>query len=209
MAFLGLDFVISSLIWLFSLTLFIFLFRKQLKRFFYKKTSFDIFLRNLDDYLNTTYPKITFDLSIIDTTKQEANPTTRKYLIVDNIIDQYTKLNLDKNRYPNSTDKKLQWSSYIFNCEPNKDKLPNDWIQRKNALLIRDSKRCFRCSKEININTIDIHMIRDLSQGGKYFLENLLPVCKDCYKILNNDNKKIKYFDIKENLYNIVKNNNI
>jgi 5-methylcytosine-specific restriction endonuclease McrA len=80
-------------------------------------------------------------------------------------------------------------------------------MQRKNALLIRDNKKCFRCSKHIDINHTNIYMIRSLKDGGKYYLENLIPVCKDCEKILSKNSKKMNYLDIKENLYNLVKNN--
>ena len=204
MAFLGLDFIVSSLIWLLVVILFAFIFRRHLKKFFYKDVSFDIFYKNLKSYLSETYPEVKFDLSIIETSKSEPNPNARKYLILDDIINQYISLKLDSSKYPKTSPQNLQWSSYIFNSEPNRDKLPTDWVQRKNALLIRDNKRCFRCSIHIDINSIQIHMIRSLEKGGKYFLENLIPVCKDCDKILN---KKIKHLEIKENLYALVKGN--
>ena len=204
MAFLGLDFVISSIIWLFVVILFIFLFRKHLKKFFYKDISLDVFYRDLKNFLSQNYPKVKFNYKIIETSKSEPNPTARKYLILDDIINQYTSLKLDSSKYPTTSPQSLQWSSYIFNSEPNRNKLPSDWAQRKNALLIRDSKSCFRCSTQINLNTIEIHMIRSLENGGKYFLENLIPVCKDCDKILN---KKVKHLDIKDNLYSLVKGN--
>jgi hypothetical protein len=205
MAFLGLDFIISSLIWMIVIFVSVILFRKQIKKFFYKEVSFDIFNNNLIIYLNDTYPSIVFDFLIMQTSQSEPNPNTRKYLIVDNIITQYMKLELNKNNYPSGTEQSLQWGSYIFNSEPNKNKLPSDWVQRKNALLTRDHQKCFRCSKSININLTQIHMIRSLENGGKYFLENLIPVCYDCKKILDKDTKKLKHLDIKENLYDFVK----
>ena len=204
MAFLGLNFIISSLIWLFIISVFIFVFKKHFKQFFYKDISFTVFYKDLKSFLKQNYPEIEFDFSIIETSKSEPNPNARKYLILDNIINQYCYLKLDSSKYPSSSSHSLQWSSYIFNSKPNRKKLPVDWVQRKNALLIRDEKKCFRCSTQINLNTIHIHMIRPLENGGKYFLENLIPLCKDCDRILN---KKVKYLDIKENLYNLVKGN--
>jgi len=201
-AFLGLDFIVSSLIWLLVVILFVFIFRKHLKKFFYKDVYFDVFYKNLKDFLVENYPQTEFNFSIIETSKSEPNPNARKYLILDDIINQYISLKLDSSKYPKTSPQNLQWSSYIFNSEPNRDKLPTDWVQRKNALLIRDEKRCFRCSTKIDLNTIQIHMIRTLENGGKYFLENLIPICKDCDKIVN---KKIKHLDIKENLYTLVK----
>ena len=115
-------------------------------------------------------------------------------------------LKIDSDKLPKTTPQDLQWSSYIFNCEPNRNKLPPDWMQRKNALLIRNHKQCIRCSKHIDINAIEIYMIRPLIKGGKYFLENLLPVCKDCDRILSKDSKKMNHLDIKDNLNDIAQN---
>ena len=206
MFFLGLDFIISSIIWLMIVFIFAFIFRKHLKKFFYKDISFDVFYKNLKDFLKENYPSIEFDFEIFETSKSEPNPTARKYLILDNIINQYSSLKLDSSKYPTSASPSLQWNNYTFNSEPNRDKLPIDWAQRKNALLIRDEKKCFRCSKHIDLSTVQIHMIRPLKSGGKYFLENLVPLCRDCDKILTN---KVKHLDIKENLYALVKGNSI
>ncbi|MEA3498987.1 MAG: hypothetical protein U9R16_08010 [Campylobacterota bacterium] len=205
MAFLGLDFIISSLIWLIFISLFLFIFREKIKMFFYKEGTFDIFIYNLKEYLKKTYPDLKFDFSIIENSLNEPNPNARKYQILDDIINQYTNIKLNSSKYPQATPQKLQWGSYIFNSEPNRDKLPKDWVQRKNALLIRDNKRCFRCSKVLDLNSIQIYMIRDLTKGGKYFLENLLPMCKDCDKILNKDNQKVNHLDIKHALYDLIK----
>ncbi len=204
MVFLGLDFIVSSLIWLFVILLFVFLFRKHIKEFFYKDISFDIFFKELKQHLEQKYPELRFDFSIIETSKSELNPNARKYLILDDIINQYVAIKLDPSKYPKTSPQSLQWGSYIFNSEPHRGKLPPDWAQRKNALLIRDNKKCFRCSTLINLNDIQIHMIKSVENGGKYFFENLIPLCKDCDKILNN---KIKHLDIKEDLYSLVKGN--
>jgi hypothetical protein len=206
MGHFGSDFIISSLIWLCIVLLFVFTFRHQLKKLFYKKTPFDIFLNKLKNYLEKNYPKINFDFSIIETSKKEENPDTRKYLIIDNIIDQYLALKIENKPSPKPISKNLQWQSYTFNCEPNRDKLPPDWIQRKNALLIRENGVCFRCNKHITIETSDIHMLRSLDQGGKYYLENLVPVCKDCKRVLSKDPKKLNHLDIKDDLQAIAKN---
>lgn len=201
---LGTDYTISALIWLLSVALFIFAFRNQIRKIFYPKSSFDIFLSNLKNYLQETYPSLSFDFSIIEQSKTEENPDTRKYLIVDDIIDQFISKKLDPLN-PKPISKDLQWSSYTFNCEPVKDKLPKDWLQRKNALLVRDNKTCQRCSKKLDLDSSEIHMIKSLNEGGKYYLENLLLVCKDCKKILSNDPKKLNFLDIKEQLHLLVK----
>ena len=206
MYFLGLDFIISSIIWISVVMVFAFVFRKQLTSFFYKNNSFDIFISKLKIFLEKNYPEIEFDYSIIKQSKSEQNYDARKYIIVSDIIDQFTKIKIDSNKLPNATTQNLQWGSYIFNSEPNKNKLPSDWAQRKNALLIRDNKKCIRCSKHIDMSSIEIYMIRSLLKGGKYFLENLLPVCKDCDKILSKDSKNMNHLDIKNDLNDIVQN---
>lgn len=48
-------------------------------------------------------------------------------------------------------------------------------------------------------------MIHSLKQGGKYYLENLIPVCKDCHKILSKDPSKMKHIKLKEDLEDIAK----
>lgn len=203
---LGTDFIVSSLLWLLGISIFVYTFRKPIMRLIYKKTSLDLFLTRLRSYLEKTYPDIKFDYSIIHESQSEPNPEARKYMIADNMVDQFQKIQIDTSKYPKNTPKDLQWSSYLFNCEPNKDKLPKDWIQRKNALAIRDHRKCFRCSKQIDIKTIYPKMIRPLEDGGKYYLENLIPLCIDCDKLLSDDpKKKTGFLTIKDKLYEIVK----
>jgi hypothetical protein len=205
MYFLGWDFIISSLLWMSFIFGILYIFREPIKKFIFGKGEFDFFIHRLKDYLETTYPDVKFDFTIIEESKKEPNPDARKYLIIDSVIDQFMKLQLDKSGFPKPITKDLQWGSYTFNCEPNKDKLPKDWNQRKSALLTRDKQKCFRCSKKLDINSVQIHMLRSLKEGGKYYLENLIPVCRDCEKILSRDSKKLSYLDIKDNLNEIVK----
>lgn len=205
MYFLGWDYVISSILLLSVTGYFVFKYREKLfKKFYHKETSFDLFISKIRIYLEKNYPDIKYDLSIIKHTKSEKNPELRKSIITTNIVDQYKMLKLNPSKFPESTPSELHnWSSYVFNCEPNKDKLPSDWGQRKNALLLRDKSKCIRCSKNLTINSVSIHMIRSLEDGGKYFLENLLPVCKDCEIILTNNTKKLTQLDIIHDLNEI------
>ena len=204
MIYLGYDFIITSLLWLFGIAVFVFAFRKQILKIIYPQTTFDLFLSKLKIYLNKTYPLIKFDLSVIEQTKNDKNPNSRPFTIIDDILKQFKNLKIEQSKLPQSTPQSLQWSAYVFNCEPNKDKLPPDWVKRKNALIIRDHKKCLRCSKTVTLNTIKIHMIRSLKNGGKYHLENLLAVCKDCEIILSNDTKKMHQLTIKDDLNLIV-----
>lgn len=206
MFYLGMDYVVSSTLLLLGVGACAYTFRKPLMKLFYKKATLDLFLSRLRIYLEKTYPDIKFDYSIVEEAHSEPNPEARKYMIADNIVDQFTRIQIDTSKYPTSTPKDLQWSSYLFNCEPNKDKLPKDWLQRKNALAIRDHRKCFRCSKQIDVKTIYPKMIRPLEDGGKYYLENLIPLCVDCDKLLSNDpKKKTGFLTIKDKLYEIVR----
>jgi len=205
MAFLGLDFIISSIIWLILVSVFVFIFRKQIQKLFYKKSTFDLFISKLKIYLQKTYPNINFNYEIIKQSSTESNPDTRKYLIIDDIIKQYITLELDNSKFPQGMPPNLHWSGYAFNSEPDRNKPPKDLAKRKNALLQRDNKKCFRCSKAIDLSNINIHMIRPLDKGGKYFLENLISVCKDCEKVLSKDSKKMNFLDIKDDLNEIIR----
>ena len=204
MVYLGYDFIISSLLWLFGIAIFVFTFRKQILKIIYPHITFDLFISKLKIYLDKTYPLIKFDLSVIEQSNDDKNKDSRTYTIIDSILKQYRSLKVEQSKIPQSTPQSLQWSGYVFNCEPNKDKLPPDWIKRKNALIIRDHKQCSRCSKTVTLNNIKIHMIRSIKNGGKYHLENLIAVCKDCKVILDNDVKKIHQLDIKNDLNLIV-----
>ena len=206
MYFLGTDYIVSSLLWLLIIFIFVFTFRKQIKKLFYPKTTLDLFLSKLKIYLEKTYPDIKFNYDIVENSKSEKNPELRKYLIADEMIDQYKRIKIDQSKYPKTTAKELQWNSYVFNCEPNKDKLPTDWMQRKNALFLRDHKKCFRCSTYVDLNTLYPKMIRSLKDGGKYYLENLIPLCSDCDKLLSDNPNKSSFLNIKDKLYEIVEN---
>ena len=100
------------------------------------------------------------------------------------------------------------WTSYAFNSKPNKNKLPEDWLQRKAVLYNRDNKTCQRCYKSINIKDADIFIIKEIKDGGQYYFENLIICCADCAKIENNKRDQsinIKHLNIKTKLYNLVK----
>ena len=204
MVYLGYDFIISSLLWLFGIAIFVFTFRKHILKIIYPQTTFDLFTSKLKIYLDKTYPLVKFDLSVIEQSKHEKNPDARKYAIIDDILRQFKNLKIEQSKLPKTTPQSLQWNGYVFNCEPNREKLPPDWVKRKNALIKRDHKKCLRCSKTVTLSNIKIHMIRSLKDGGKYYLENLLSVCHDCEIVLNNDTKKSNQLTIKDDLNIIV-----
>ncbi len=203
MFYLGTDYVVASVIWLTIIGVFVFAFRKKIFKRFYPDESLEPFIEKLKLYLDENYPGVKFDYSIIGACQDEPNPDTKKFIIASDIFNQFSNLKLDKSKFPTLTPPSMQWQGYVFNCEPNKNKLPPDWGKRKAAILQRDNKKCIRCSRKIDVNNMDVHMIRSLDEGGKYYLENLISVCKDCKKILENDPKKKTGFILKEDLEDI------
>jgi hypothetical protein len=208
MGFLGDDFSVLSIIWLTIIFIFMFIFRKKIFAFYYKDGELNNFVKKLKAYLEDTYPNINFKYDFLDTLiKNEPNPDAVKYALIDNIINQYTTIELDLS-IPKKVPTDKLWGTYTFNSKPNKTKLPEDWLQRKAVLFERDKKTCQRCSKKVKITESDIFMLNPLSNGGQYYFENLLLLCIDCHKIENSkrDNSiNIKYLDIKDNLYELVK----
>ena len=90
--FLGAEFSISSSLTLIGVFIFVFTFRKKIFFFIYKETDMELFLKQLDEKLKTTYPKIKFDFKYLDKIKDEPNPDAKKYALIDNIINQYEAL---------------------------------------------------------------------------------------------------------------------
>ena len=208
MGYLGSDFIYSSTLWLVVIFIFMFTFRKKIFAFYYKDGDLDKFFKRLQIYLKETYPNIEFRYDVLDSLKkEEPNPDAIKYALIDNIINQYISIQLDIKTAPKVPVDKL-WDSYTFNSKPTKTKLPKDWLQRKAVVFQRDNKTCQRCSKKIKITEADLFMITPLDDGGQYYFENLLLLCVDCHKIENSkrdNSSNIKYLDIKDKLYDLVK----
>lgn len=202
--YLGADFSISGIILLTSIFIFIIYFRKRVFFFLYKKDNLDQFIIDVKEYLASSYPNFKFDYLFIHGL-DEKNPDAKKYLILDTLISQYT--NKPYKAKVTNPLKTTLWSSYVFYSKANNDKLPEDWMQRKNAILERENQKCQRCSKKINLKQSDIYLIKDIKNGGTFYLENLILLCHDCMKI---ESKKkdpsidTKNLDIKDNLYTFI-----
>jgi len=55
---------------------------------------------------------------------------------------------------------------------------PNDWEDRRQAVLERDNYRCQNCGAEENLV---VHHIVSLSKGGSNELSNLVALCESCH----------------------------
>lgn len=78
---LGLDYIISSSI-IIAAIIPIYVYRKNIFSFAYKTDGFTDFVKELKNYLKRTYPKFTFDFSIIGKTTDQQDVRVRQSLIV-------------------------------------------------------------------------------------------------------------------------------
>ncbi len=208
--FLGADFSILSSMMLIAMFAFVFTFRKKIFFFIYKETDMELFLRQLDEKLKITYPKIKFDFKYLDKIKDEPNPDTKKYSLIDNIINQYEALDFNPKNSDKSISSNMLWSSYAFNSKNFKNRLPEDWLLRKNLIYERDEKTCQKCSKKLQLKDSDILFVKPLEKGGDFYLENMILVCNDCAKIEKyklDKTQSVKFLEIREDLYSLVKVN--
>ncbi|NQY95178.1 MAG: HNH endonuclease [Campylobacteraceae bacterium] len=162
-------------------------------------------MTELKKLLIEDHPLIRFNFSIVEKTLNENNPKTRQILIVENILSQFAEFEMFITTQ-NTVDKEFLWQTYENDSIPKKDKLPKDWFRRKDTTWKRDNCKCTRCGFKITLNDAQLHIVKEIKNGGTYHFENLLTVCNDCYRILNTDNlgKTVKYLNITESLMNKV-----
>ena len=55
-----------------------------------------------------------------------------------------------------------------------------------NEVVAKQKTRCKRCNGVLDPRYIDIHHKKPVSEGGKNELKNLIAVCANCHKILQN-----------------------
>ena len=199
---LGNDFIISSLILIISIFSLLYIFRKRIFKFYYTDDDFDLFFQKVQNYLLDKHPKIKFDFSIIDKLSTEPNPTTRKYQFIDKLIDQFLNHEVDISSANKPIQPSQLWDSYTFNAKPIGTKLPTDWAQRKLIALQRDENICQRCGASVKPETAYLFLIKSIKNGGQFYLENLVIICKDCNKVTTK--KDLKYLDIKDEVNSFI-----
>lgn len=201
---LGTDFVIYSLLAL-SLLIPVYLYRKKIFKFLYKPSNFVTFLTELKKHLNIYHPKINMNYSIVEQTVNEQNPKTRQILVVENMLSQFCEFEMFITTQT-PVDKEHLWQTYENDALPKKDKLPKDWLRRKDTAWKRDNCQCKRCGMKIQMNDTQIYLIKDIKDGGTYHFENMITVCNDCNRILNSTDlgKTVKSLDITDSLMNKV-----
>jgi hypothetical protein len=203
MAFLGLDFIVLSSLLIIIIFSLLYFYRKKIFAFYYKQNNFDLFIQQVKYYLKTNHSKIDFNFRILQDIQTESNPQIKCFTIVDTIVQQFINAKFDTSMLSLNIKQDQLWDSYTFNSTPNGIKLPDDWAQRKKIALQRDKNICQRCGIYVKAENAQLHIIKSIKNGGKYYLENLIIVCRDCQKIL--DNQNIKYLNIKDELNSFVK----
>jgi len=182
---LGIDFIIYSLL-ASSSVIPLYIYRKKVFKFLYKPSDFEEFIAEVKKYLNISHPVIKFSYSIVENTKEEENPKTRQILIVENLLNQFCEYEMFISTQ-HSVEKSLLWQTYEIDSLPKKDKLPKDWLRRKDTAWKRDHCKCKRCGSKIKMNDTQIYILKEIENGGTYHFENLLTTCNDCYRILNSE----------------------
>ena len=202
---LGWDYVILSSIIIVSIIP-VYIYRKKLFKFAYKKDGFTEFIKELKLHLKRIYPKFQFDYSIISKTSKEKDSRVRQSLVVENIISQLIEYDLDIKTQDGVTRDKL-WTGYD-ELSKNSSKKPSDWKKRRELVWNRDKKSCIRCTKAVQFNDSVTLFVSDYELGGGFNVENLYTVCTDCNQILNKNDSTIKFrasnLEVYEDLYKLV-----
>ncbi|MCK5111269.1 MAG: HNH endonuclease [Arcobacteraceae bacterium] len=202
MAFLGNDFIISSTILIVVIFSFLYIYRKKIFKAYYQEIDFDLFEKQIKEYLQTNHPKINFNYKIINSSQNELNPKTRCYTIIDNLVEQFINTDIDTNFTPRPISQNQLWDSYTFNAKPIGTKLPDDWAKRKMVVAVRDNNICQRCGIHTKPENIHLFLLKSIKDGGQFYLENLIIICKDCQKVTTK--KDLKYLNIKDELNSFV-----
>jgi len=166
----------------------LYIYRQKVFAFAYKTGSLEFFIKDLKQHMQRNHPKITFDYSIIEKTKNEKDIRIRETLIIEDIINQFYYHKYEKNTQKAIPREKL-WSTYEEKSFSN-PKSPNDWKERRELAWIRDENKCNRCGTKIKIDDVFTTFAKDISKGGGYNFENIIILCSDCNKVLNAKNPK-------------------
>jgi len=195
------EFSISAFFWLLLSISFALASGIYIKKKYFSYKELDEFIKRLRTYLKKTYPKIKFDYNRLKEL-QDTNIDTLKFLIIDNLVEQFINLDFKPLTRPYLKTNKL-WSSYVIYSTPSKKyDLPPDWLKRKEIVYERESGICQRCYKEIKTKNSDLVLIKPLNENGNFYLENLALVCIDCKKIIEakRTNSNIKYLEFRQDL---------
>lgn len=164
----------------------LYIYRKEIFPFAYKKGDLDLFIKDLKLHMMKIHPKFNYNYSIISKTQEEKDIRVRETLIVENMIDQY--FNFPYNKQTQKTVSMDQlWTGYEEKSKSS-SRLPNDWNKRREVAHKRDEGKCNRCGRKINLDETYTSFAKNIEEGGGYNFENIVILCGDCNKIINSTN---------------------
>lgn len=166
----------------------LYIYRQKVFPFAYKTGPLEFFIQDLKSHMQKHHPKMIFDYSIIEKTKNEKDIRVRETLIVENIISQFYYYSYEKNTQKGIPREKL-WTNYEEKSFSN-PKTPNDWQERRELAWMRDENKCNRCGTQIKLDDVFTTFAKDIAKGGGYNFENIIILCSDCNKVLNTKNPK-------------------
>lgn len=167
----------------------LYIYRKKIFKPRKRSGDFNLFLKDLKLYLKDHHPKINFDFSIFDKTKDEQDIKIREAIIVEDLVSQFFYAPYEKHTQAPMSKEKL-WSGYDEKSASN-PKLPNDWAQRKELVWHREHKKCNRCGENITLfKNAYTQFVKEIENGGGYNVENIILVCQDCNQVINSQNPK-------------------
>lgn len=165
----------------------LYIYRQKVFPFVYKTGPLEFFIQDLKAHMQK-YPKMIFDYSIIEKTKDEKDIRIRQTLIAENIVSQFYYYAYEKNTQKGIPREKL-WTTYEERSFSN-PKTPIDWQERRELAWRRDKNKCNRCGTEIKLEDVYTTFAKDIAKGGGYNFENIIILCADCNKVLNAKNPK-------------------
>lgn len=166
----------------------LYIYREKIFAFAYKKGDIEIFIRDIKLHMKKEHPRINFDYSIIEKTKDEKDIRIRETIIVEDIVAQYFNYDFAK-RTQGTVSKDKLWTNYEEKSKSN-TKSPSDWQQRRELAWNRDHKKCNRCGIETKLNDSASIFVKELNDGGGYNVENIITLCSDCNRIIHSKNHK-------------------
>ena len=166
----------------------LYIYRQKVFSFAYKTGSIEFFIQDLKTHMQNNHPKIPFNYSIIEKTKNEKDIRIRETLIVEDIISQFFYYKYEKNTQKGIPREKL-WTGYEEKSFSN-PKTPMDWQERRELAWQRDKNKCNRCGTKIKLEDVFTTFAKDIAKGGGYNFENIIILCSDCNKVLNSKNPK-------------------
>ena len=167
----------------------LYIYRKEIYNRFRKTGNIQIFLKDVDAYLSTHHPKVSFDFkNILQKVEEEKDIRVKEILIVEDLVRQFSSYEYELTTQKSISKDKL-WSSYDSNSKLLKDnKFPIDWNQRKEAAWIRDKNKCNRCGTKVKLVDAQALLAKQMKNGGGFNLENIVILCSDCSRILKSSN---------------------